>query len=567
MAPDIVLATPDQLDEIVELFDKFLTNGRGFIPRGIIQNLINKKRYVYVLEEKNKIVAVAIGRPGGTLWNLLVHPDFRRKGLGTAIVKFLNPRKIRVKWTGFKNSETEDPTGFFEKFGYRSVEYDVPRNAWAGGKYQKSGSKETIEVMRKLYQISIPQTEIVPLGQLKTDQNNPNRMTKQQLERLLESIKRWGFIVPVVTNQDLLIADGEQRLTVAKMLGMTEVPVIRLPVEDVDRRLLRQVLNKLKGEHELVADALEFEKIIQAGHEQDLKYLIDLSDSQLERYLSEIHEPNPEDYEVPEIDKIKTDIQRGDIYQVGYHRLMCGDATNKQDFSQLMNSELAQIIFTDPLYNVDFEDKVEHQKIENDNISDAEFENLLTQAFQNAYTYSVQRLAFYCFFASVNIKAFLKATELSNWKIGTWIIWVKDCGSRQLTHAYRWQFEPILYLHKKDLPPFYAVIGSKTNVWQYPSLTSFASKNDDGTKRTQLNREFIHPNRTPIDLIKEALMNSSQPNEITLDMFGGSGSTLIACEQTNRICYMMEIDPRYCEVICQRWEKYTGKQRVKTEKN
>jgi len=136
--------------------------------------------------------------------------------------------------------------------------------------------------------VAIPPSELVAISELKVDGNNPNRMTPQQHKALSESITRYGFIVPIITNKDLLIADGEQRLTVAQSLKMTHVPIIRLPVEDVDRRLLRQVLNKLRGEHELLADAYEFDKIIEAGHEQDLKDLLDMTDANLVHYLTQI---------------------------------------------------------------------------------------------------------------------------------------------------------------------------------------------------------------------------------------------------------------------------------------
>ena len=129
--------------------------------------------------------------------------------------------------------------------------------------------------------IVIPAAETVKLSEVKADGQNPNKMSKEQLERLKSSIKKWGFIVPIITNKDLLIADGEQRYTAAKALGMTEVSVIRLPVEDVDRRLLRQVLNKLRGEHQKDLDQAEYDRIIQAGREDDLKYLLMLSDEKL----------------------------------------------------------------------------------------------------------------------------------------------------------------------------------------------------------------------------------------------------------------------------------------------
>ena len=135
--------------------------------------------------------------------------------------------------------------------------------------------------------IVIPAAETVKLSELKTDGENPNKMSKEQLERLKASIKKWGFIVPIITNKTLLIADGEQRYTAAKALGMSEVLVIRLPVEDVDRRLLRQVLNKLKGKHDKELDQFEYERIIQAGKEEDLKYYLIISDDKLKNLLSE----------------------------------------------------------------------------------------------------------------------------------------------------------------------------------------------------------------------------------------------------------------------------------------
>jgi ParB-like chromosome segregation protein Spo0J len=141
-----------------------------------------------------------------------------------------------------------------------------------------------------LTQVQIPPVELVNVASLKTDGQNPNRMSEKQHRALRESILRYGFIVPIITNKDLLIADGEQRWEEAKALGMKQVQVIKLPVEDVDRRLLRQVLNKLKGEHEPRADAEEFQRIIDAGHEEDLKRLLLLSDQSLDRSLKRLQD-------------------------------------------------------------------------------------------------------------------------------------------------------------------------------------------------------------------------------------------------------------------------------------
>lgn len=136
-------------------------------------------------------------------------------------------------------------------------------------------------------EISVPNAELVATSELTVDGKNPNKMTKEQHDRLASSIRKWGFVVPIIVNKDLLIADGEQRWTVAKSLGMAQVSVIRLPVEDVDRRLLRQVLNKLRGEHDRELDSLEFQTIMDLGKEDDLKYLLDLSDDKLDGYLKD----------------------------------------------------------------------------------------------------------------------------------------------------------------------------------------------------------------------------------------------------------------------------------------
>lgn len=143
---DVRPALAGETDEVALLFDRFL-DGRGFIPKGIIHNLIDKQTYVYLIRYGGDIVAVAIGRRGGTLWNLLVHPDFRSKGLGEALVRFIDPEKIRVKWTAKR--PISDPTGFYERLGYRFAEYVVPRNVWAAGKYRKTGDQATIKIMRK----------------------------------------------------------------------------------------------------------------------------------------------------------------------------------------------------------------------------------------------------------------------------------------------------------------------------------------------------------------------------------------------------------------------------------
>jgi len=398
--------------------------------------------------------------------------------------------------------------------------------------------------------ISIPDRELVNINELKTDQDNPNRMTKEQHERLATSIQKYGFIVPIITNKDLLIADGEQRLTVAKSLQMTTVPIIRLPVEDVDRRLLRQVLNKLRGEHDLTADALEFEKIISLGREDDLKHLLDLSDNGLEKYLREIREVKDENYEVPEIDKIETNIKRGDIIQLGKHRLYCGDATCKEDVEKLMDDNKANMLMTDPPYGVDYQSKEEylrtidkgtytHGRYANDEIDN--YNSFTVKWLSNLPLTDYNTTYIWC--NGWHLKEIMVASESEGIILNHPLIWVKNTVVLARTDYYP-KHEICLY-GWKGKHRFYGK--RRANVLEF----------------NKPNRSLSHPTMKPVEMIAELLLDGCQQNEAVLDLFGGSGSTLIACEQTCRTCYMMEIDPRYCQVIVDRWQKYTGQKAEK----
>jgi site-specific DNA-methyltransferase (adenine-specific) len=391
--------------------------------------------------------------------------------------------------------------------------------------------------------IHIPEPTRVPIDDVTVDGQNPNIMSQRQHDSLANSITRFGFIVPIITNKDLLIADGEQRWRVAKSLGMTHVPVIRLDVKDVDRRLLRQVLNKLKGEHREDLDAQEFLKIVEAGERESLQRLIDLKDAELQRHLDLLLEPKPEDYPLPEIDKIETPIQRGDIYQLGSHRLMCGDATSKNDVEALMNGEHADMVFTDPPYGI----------------------NVVSRA-----TIGGSKPATFGKIGDANLTA---AT-----------VYPKIIGDDE-------PFDP---QHLLGLAPKLAIFGGNYFAHKLPPSAGWLVWDKEGgqewrdtfadceliwtnrTKHAQIYRctwkgmvkegesgKRLHPTQKPIKLLSEIIQDFTTNPNIILDPYGGSGSTLIACEATGRRCHMMEIDPRYCQVIINRWEAYAGKEAQK----
>ncbi len=203
-------------------------------------------------------------------------------------------------------------------------------------------------------EIQVPKQELVPIDSLKTDGQNPNKLTIKEMDRLMQSIRKWGFLVPIVTNRDLLIADGEHKWEAAKRLEMREVPVIRLDVDEVDRRLLRQVLNKLRGTHEPLGDAEEFKRIIEGNGESDLKVLLDLSTKELNHYLDLIQSG----VGLPSKPVENTNIQRGDLFTCGANRLMCGDSLNKEDVQKLVGSDKVDMLFLDPPFGLEISPEV-----------------------------------------------------------------------------------------------------------------------------------------------------------------------------------------------------------------
>lgn len=256
-----------------------------------------------------------------------------------------------------------------------------------------------------------------------------------------------------------------------------------------------------------------------------------LSDSQIERYLTEIREPTEETYEIPEIDKIKTDIKKGDIYQLGSHRLMCGDATNRKDVEALMNGQKADLLATDPPYGI---------SIVNDKgaVGKANVAKLTIYGdFEGDKLFDIKPiLSLDCYNHAViwGGNYFADKLPITN----SWLIWDKRAGEASWFSDFELAW---------------------SNLGTGPKLFQFIWQ---GMIRQGPRIKRVHPTQKPVELMRWC-MTLVNPSQTVLDLFGGSGSTLIACEQTNRICYMMEIEPRYCQIIINRWQAYTGKKAVK----
>jgi len=359
----------------------------------------------------------------------------------------------------------------------------------------------------------------IPIKELKRDGHNPNVISSEQLEALKENIKKYGFLVPIIIDKDNIIADGEHRALIYQELGHETIPAYKLDVSITDRKILRQVLNKLRGTHDPRKDREEIERILQ-GLEDSSELINLLPDEGISSLLNQIeNEGLSDDLNTQEMyDSIETPTtQRGDIWALGKHRLMCGDSTLKEDTNKLIDGAKVDMLFTDPPYGMGGyagrSGKFEPMKGDDEDVS--KFYEAM-QNIQERYLWA-------------NWEVLRKIKENPR----DVIIWKKN--NLSMGKGYRGQYEICLY--------FGTFKGSDTDVWEI----------DKDTK-------YEHPTQKPVALALRAFKNT--PAKTVLDLYGGSGSTLMACEQTNRKCYMMEIDQKYCDVIIKRWENYTNKKAI-----
>jgi DNA modification methylase len=393
--------------------------------------------------------------------------------------------------------------------------------------------------------MNIPPVQLVNVDKIKVDWSNPNEMSNDQFSALKKNIQRYGFLVPVITNKDFLICDGEHRFLAGKELGMSEVPCVVLDVSEVDRRIIRQVMNKLKGSHDVKLDEEEYKYLLVNDSFKDLKELLAMQDKEEVRFLASLRVVD----EVPVPIVKEVSVKSGDFFKLGNHYVLCGDATKKEDVELLLNNIKADVLISDPPYGVDYgaknpflnyfdkSNRIEAD-IENDNLKNMEEWNGL---WINNIKDKINN-TFHIFAAGNKVHYLMNAFEKHNAKISALLVWVKN--NHVLGRVdYSFKHEQILYgwfnTHK-----FYG--GFQTSVLNFdkPLLSD------------------LHPTMKPIKLMAEIISHVTQKDSIVLDPFGGSGSTLIAAEQTKRVCYMMEIDPHYVEIICQRFEGLTGVKRV-----
>lgn len=418
------------------------------------------------------------------------------------------------------------------------------------------------------------QIQIVSSTSIKRYNNNP-RYNDSAVQAVADSIQEFGFKNPILVDKNNTIIAGDTRYRAAtEILELDKIPVIICDdLTDEQVAALRIADNKTGELSEWNEEALAEE----IKYLQSVGYNIDLtgfSFDEIEELLKSSYVDNikeDEDFNiVNELEDIATPkSENGDIWYLGNHKLMCGDSRCSDDLEKLMANDKAQLIITDPPYNVDYQGVA--GKIKNDNMSPQEFKTFLCDTFANANKHSAPGASFYVFYADKETENFRISLRENNFEIKQNLIWIKNTFvlGRQ---DYQWKHEPILYGWKADASHYFINNRSKSTIidteldfrkMSKAALIEYIETLLSDIKETTIYcdkpvKSEDHPTMKPIKLIADFLINSSKAKWIVLDMFGGSGSTLIACEQTGRHCRMMECDPKYVDVIVKRYVNLTG---------
>ena len=389
---------------------------------------------------------------------------------------------------------------------------------------------------------TITEMQLVQTAKLVPYVNNARTHSPEQIMKLRSSIREFGFLNPVIIDRSYNLVAGHGRIMAAKEEGIDAVPCVF-----VDNLTEAQKKAYIIADNRMAMDAGWDEELLRIEIEALQAEAFDISltgfeEQELTDLFASEDESDVEDDDFDLNDALEkaSFVKRGDVWQVGRHRLMCGDATSEDDVATLMDGKLANLIVTDPPYGVSFTSS-DGLSIQNDSIKGEEFYNFLLKAFQNMAAHLEKGGAAYVFHADTEGLNFRRAFMDAGFHLAGCCIWVKN--SLVLGRSdYQWQHEPVLYgFMKNGKHPWYSD-RSQTTIWNF----------------NKPKRNKNHPTSKPLDLLAYPIGNSSQANGIVVDTFGGSGSTLMACEQTNRICHMMELDEKYASVILRRYVEDTN---------
>ena len=392
------------------------------------------------------------------------------------------------------------------------------------------------------------QIEFWPIDQLIPYVRNARTHSPEQIAQVAASMIEFGWTNPILVGPDRVVIAGHARLLAARKLGMNEVPVIVLGhLTDAQRRALVLTDNKLalNAGWDMEMLRVELDSLEEGGFELDV---IGFSDKELEEILRDPEEARPghtDEDAAPEA-PARPVSRAGDLWVLGQHLLLCGNATDADAVRRLMGDEKADLVFTDPPYNVAYIGYTDEKlKIEGDRMKPEEYFVFLHETFAAYRTVVKPGVSFYVCHPSSAQREFQDALEGSGFEVRCQIIWAKNTFAWGFGR-YKFQHEPIFYCHVAGQSDAWYGDKSQSTLWQ--------------EKKPAANR--LHPTMKPVELIDRALLNSSKAGDCVLDLFGGSGSTLIACERRNRNARLMELDPKYADVIVKRWQEYTGHQAV-----
>ena len=389
--------------------------------------------------------------------------------------------------------------------------------------------------------ITTKDMELVSISKLVPYVNNARTHSPEQINKLRSSLREFGFINPVIIDRNYGIIAGHGRVIAAREEGITEVPCVF-----VDHLTDSQKKAYILADNRMALDAgwdeellrVEIESLQAENFDVGLTGFDDKEIADL--FKTENEQVEDDDFDLSAALEKASFVEEGDVWVVGKHRLVCGDATKPDDVNKLMDGKRANLIVTDPPYGVSFKSS-SGLTIQNDSMKNEEFYQFLKNAFTNMAAHLEPGGAAYVFHADTEGLNFRQAFIDAGFHLAGSCIWVKD--SLVLGRSdYQWQHEPVLYGFLKNGKHSWYSDRKQTTIWNF--------------KKPKRNEN--HPTSKPLDLLSYPIGNSSQENAIVVDTFGGSGSTMMACERSNRICYMMELDKKYASVILRRYVEDTG---------
>ncbi len=404
----------------------------------------------------------------------------------------------------------------------------------------------------------------VPVADLQAAGYNPRRMPDEQMRLLMRGIEEFGVVDPVIVNRRSgNIVGGHQRVEACKRLGRDTIPVVYVDLDDAREKALNLALNKISGEW----DEDRLRSLLSELRAGDLDLdLTGFSGVELDDLIgvmpAEFFVPQCDPDDVPEL-PAEAVTRKGELILLGRHRLLCGDSTDPANVARLMDGAKADMIFTDPPYNVSYKGKTKDAlTIENDAMNPEEFRAFLLASYRAMLSVTKPGGPIYVCHSDTEGEAFRWAMREAGWLFKQCLVWVKQAFvlGRQ---DYQWQHESILYgwapdeLIPQHQPILYGWAPGAAHQWHGDRKQSTVWEFD------RPSRNDIHPTMKPVALVERGILNSSTPGALLFEPFGGSGSTLIAAEQTGRTCNLMELSPRYADVIVRRWEDFTGHKAVR----